>query len=99
MNTILVSTLVLGGAAALFGLILSFAAIKLKVEEDPKLTAIKALMPGANCGACGFPGCNGYAEAFFEGKAGADSCPVGRRGGLAQKLTDIMATNESPATK
>ncbi|MDR2166647.1 MAG: hypothetical protein LBE35_02195 [Clostridiales bacterium] len=91
MNTILISVAVLGGMGILFGLILSFAAIKLKVGEDPRLTALKELMPGANCGACGFPGCNGFAEAFFAGNAPADGCPVGRRRGLGEKLTAVMA--------
>jgi electron transport complex protein RnfB len=92
MNTILISVAVLGSIGIIFGLILSFAAIKLKVSEDPKLAALKALMPGANCGACGYPGCNGFAEAFFEGNAPADGCPVGRRRGLGEQMIEVMAS-------
>ncbi|MCL2855507.1 MAG: hypothetical protein FWE21_07805 [Defluviitaleaceae bacterium] len=91
MNIILISAAVVGSLGLFFGLIISIAGIKLKVGEDPTLTAIKALMPGANCGACGLPGCAAFAEAVFEGKVQADGCPVGRRQNLAQKIADTMA--------
>ena len=91
MNVILISVAVLGGIGLIFGLILSFAGIKLKVGEDPILTAIKELMPGANCGACGLPGCAAFAEAVFEGKAEATACPVGRRANLSEKVAKVMA--------
>jgi len=91
MNTILISMAVLGAIGVSFGLIMSFASIKLKVSEDAKLTAIKAIMPNANCGACGFPGCAAFAEATLEGRAKPDGCLVGRRRGLPQQIEEILA--------
>ena len=47
----------LGAAGLVFGGFLALAAQKFKVEEDPKVAEILEVLPGANCGACGFPGC------------------------------------------
>jgi len=71
----------LGSLAAigvLAAVILYFVAQKFKVIEDPKIDEIEAILPGANCGGCGFAGCRNFAEAIvksnsFEGL----SCPVG----------------------
>jgi RnfABCDGE-type electron transport complex B subunit len=86
----LYSIAVLGGLGFIFGLILSFVSIKLSVEEDPKLVAIKDLLPGVNCGVCGFPGCDAFAVAVFEGKAKTNGCPIGKRSNLTQKLEEIL---------
>ena len=59
------------------GLILAYASKKFHVPTDPKLDEIIAALPGANCGACGFPGCSGCGTAIFEGRAPAGACPVG----------------------
>lgn len=61
----------------LLGAILAFASVKFHVETDPKLEEIIEALPGANCGACGYPGCSGCGKAIFEGKAPVNSCPVG----------------------
>ncbi|MCL6615139.1 MAG: ferredoxin, partial [Firmicutes bacterium] len=64
MHSVLVSLLLLGGLGALFGLLLAFAAKKFAVESDPRIDEIERILPGANCGACGYPGCRGAAEAI-----------------------------------
>lgn len=61
---------------ALFGLVLAFASNRLHVEPDPLAENINELLPGANCGACGYPGCSALAEAIAGGKAGHNSCAV-----------------------
>lgn len=53
----------LAGLGALFGIGLAFAAQKFAVKVDPKVEMVRDVLPGANCGACGFAGCQGYAEA------------------------------------
>lgn len=53
----------LAGLGAIFGLGLAFAAQKFAVKVDPKVEMVRDVLPGANCGACGFAGCQGYAEA------------------------------------
>lgn len=63
--------LVLGG---LFGSGLAFLAKKFAVKTDEREERIKALMPGANCGGCGFAGCASFAEALLRGEASPDGC-------------------------
>ncbi len=60
--------LTLGILGALLGLGLAIAAEVLKVEPDKRVQDIEKLLPGANCGACGYPGCNAFAEAIVEGE-------------------------------
>ncbi len=67
----------LGILGAAFGTLLAFASSKFSVEIDPKVEAIQNALPGANCGACGYPGCAGLAAAIANGKAPVDACPVG----------------------
>lgn len=78
MNTIVVSLITLGVIGALAAVILYFVAKKFYVYEDPRIDEVEAALPGANCGACGYPGCRGFADACVK----ADSldnllCPVG----------------------
>ena len=71
------AVLVLGIAGLVFGGFLAFAARKFKVEVDPKVAQITEILPGANCGGCGYPGCSGFAAAVVEGKAPITACSVG----------------------
>lgn len=73
---------------AVFGVVLAFASKKFAVEEDPRISAIKDILPGANCGACGFPGCAALAVAISQGKAPVDACQPGISS--AWKIAEIM---------
>lgn len=75
--SILPSVLTLTVIAFVFGIILSYARLKLKVERDPLIEKITKALPGANCGACGFPGCAAYATRIVEEKYDINLCPVG----------------------
>ena len=77
MSSLAVSILTMGILGALFAFGLSIARKKFKVEEDPRIDTIEELLPGANCGGCGFPGCRAFAEALVAGEAQPDGCPVG----------------------
>ena len=71
MNVIVVSIIVLGAIGVVSAGVLYYAAQKFKVEEDSRVEEIEAVLPQANCGGCGFPGCHGFAVACvedFEGK-------------------------------
>lgn len=81
-----VVSLALLGAA--FGVVLAFASQKFHVEEDPRVTAIIGILPGANCGACGFPGCAHFAVAVSKGEAPIDACLPGISS--AWKIAEIM---------
>ena len=71
------------------GLILGIAARYLKVESDPLVAEIEAMMPGSQCGQCGFPGCSPAAAAVAAGEAPPTLCPPGGRD-LAQRLADKL---------
>lgn len=66
----------LGGLALVFGAILGFAAVKFKVEGDPIVEQLDALLPQTQCGQCGHPGCRPYAEGIANGEA-INKCPPG----------------------
>ncbi|MDW3150100.1 RnfABCDGE type electron transport complex subunit B, partial [Vibrio sp. 2132-1] len=64
MSTILIAIIALAVLAAIFGAILGFASIRFKVEADPIVDQIDAILPQTQCGQCGYPGCRPYAEAI-----------------------------------
>lgn len=71
------SLVIMATLGAVFGGLLAYAARRFAVPVDERAEAIAATLPGANCGACGYPGCSGLASAIAAGKAPADACPVG----------------------
>ena len=82
MSLILSSVLTLGIIALIAAMILFICAKKFAVDEDPRLGQVAAILPQANCGGCGFPGCSGFAAACFKAateKGSIDGllCPVG----------------------
>ena len=78
MNLILISMGVLGVTALLAACLLYVVSVFFKVEEDPRIDLVTAVLPGANCGGCGFAGCRNFAEACVKAN-GIDglACPVG----------------------
>ncbi len=82
---------VLGGIGFTFGILLALALAKLHVPTDPREEQILKLLPGANCGACGFPGCSGLSAAIVSGKAPVDACP-GSNSETHRKIGEIMGT-------
>ena len=75
-NEIIWPVVALGGLGLLLGLGLAIASKLLAVPVDPKIDTIRALLPGANCGGCGYPGCDGFAKAVVEGTANISQCSV-----------------------
>lgn len=73
---ILTSVAILGGVGLTFGALIALAHRKLKVWEDPRIDAAVDLLPGTNCGACGFAGCRSFAEATITGGAVPAECTV-----------------------
>jgi NADPH-dependent glutamate synthase beta subunit-like oxidoreductase len=76
------SALVLLGLGFGAALILAVASKVLYVKEDPRIARVEDLLPGANCGGCGYPGCAGAAAAIVAGKSGADVCVVSDQEGI-----------------
>jgi len=88
MNIVL-AIAVLGIMGLVFGLLLTFTSKVFAVPSDPKRDAVRETLPGANCGGCGYPGCDGCADAIAAGKAPVNACPVGGQA-VAVKIGEIM---------
>ncbi|MEJ2524265.1 MAG: RnfABCDGE type electron transport complex subunit B [Desulfuromonadales bacterium] len=82
------------GLVAAFAL--GLAAKKFAVEVDPRELAALEVLPGANCGACGYPGCAGFAKAVIEGKAELNQCPPGGAE-VVLKLSRILGVEATAA--
>ena len=92
MLTAIVSIALLGG---LFGLGLGWVAQKFRVESDPVVDQIDAILPQTQCGQCNYPGCRPYAEAIAAGEAPINQCPPGGEDGIRQ-LADLLGVEEIP---
>lgn len=93
-NPILAALLALGSLALIFGGILGFAAVKFKVEGDPIVEQIDALLPQTQCGQCGHPGCRPYAEGIANGEE-INKCPPGGQATI-NALADLLGV-EAPS--
>ncbi len=81
--------------AAVFGLVLGFAAVRFRVERDPVVNKIDALLPQRQCGQCGYPGCRPYAEAIARGEADINQCPPGGQAGV-NALAELLGRDPKP---
>lgn len=77
ISAIWIPIVVCGVIALVLGLVIVLTARFFAVPVDNRLEEIKAILPGANCGACGFTGCEGYAKSLAEGNPDVARCPVG----------------------
>ena len=97
--TAIISTIVVVGLVGLVvGFLLVTASDKFKVDVDEKVAAVREILPGNNCGACGFPGCDGMAAAIVSGKAPVNGCPVGGAP-VAEKIGKIMGVEAGETVK
>ncbi|OUN07235.1 ferredoxin [Flavonifractor sp. An92] len=96
--TVIYALLVLGVLGGVFGLILAFASKAFAVEKDPREEAIAEVLPGANCGGCGYPGCAGYAAAVAAGKAATNCCAAGGDA-VTAKISEIMGVKAEAGVK
>ncbi|MDD3107162.1 MAG: (Fe-S)-binding protein [Bacilli bacterium] len=71
--------IVLAGLGGFFGVLLAVLSKVFAVEVDERFTKVLEMLPGYNCGACGFPGCQGLAEQIVAGKADAIKCKPGKQ--------------------
>lgn len=78
--TILWAFIILLVLGVIFGLGLGIASVVFKVKEDKRVEDVAKMLPNYNCGACGYPGCHGFAEAIVNKKAQKLSqCKVGKK--------------------
>lgn len=86
---VIISTSTMAGLGFLFAGLLGFAHTKLKVEEDPEVTEIEEILPGLDCGACGYPGCHQLAKNVVSGDAPPDSCVPGGEE-VAEEIAEVL---------
>ena len=79
----------LTGLGVSLGFLLGVAARYLKVESDPIVEEIEAMMPGSQCGQCGYAGCGQAASAVVSGEAAVTLCPPGGRA-LAEEMANKL---------
>jgi electron transport complex protein RnfB len=85
----LIAILTLTILAIVFGLVLGFSAIYFKIEGDPIVEKIDAILPQTQCGQCTYPGCRPYAEAIANGEAPINQCPPGGEQ-VIHSLADLL---------
>lgn len=90
MNTILISVLIVSIVGLIAGLGLAIASIVMAVPIDEKAAAVEEVLPGANCGACGFSGCAGYAKALSEGKTTETNRCAPGGSDVAKQIAELM---------
>jgi electron transport complex protein RnfB len=93
-TAIIFAIIAIGALALIFGLVLGYASIRFKVEGDPLVEQIDAVLPQTQCGQCGYPGCKPYAEAIAEGDD-INKCPPGGEATI-KKLADLMGVEPKP---
>ena len=99
MNLIVIAIAVVGAVGLIAACILSYASKLFFVPVDEKFVKLRAEMPGANCGGCGFAGCDDYANALVADEdLSCSKCPVGGAD-LAEKLSEIMGKSADAGEK
>ncbi len=97
MTAIFIAIAVIAVLAAVFGLLLGAAAVKFKVEGDPIVDQIDALLPQTQCGQCGYPGCRPYAEALADGDE-INKCAPGGDATIKQ-LAELLGREVKPLSE
>ena len=92
------ATAVVGGMGIAIGLLLGLAGRVFQVETDEREELVLELLPGINCGACGYPGCDGCAAAITSGDASANACTVASSD-THVKIADLMGTKVETTVK
>ena len=92
------AVLVMALGALVLGVALGYASIRFKVQGDPLVEKIDAILPQTQCGQCGFPGCKPYAQAIAKGGAEINQCPPGGEEGI-RKLADLLGKEFKPLSE
>ncbi len=98
MNVIIFTAIVALVVAFILGLLLGLFKKIFAVDVDEKVQQVRDVLPGANCGGCGYPGCDGFAAAVCQGQAPANGCSAGG-GQVAKEIGQILGQEVSVETK
>jgi len=97
-NDIIIAVAILTGLGLLFAVILAVAYKKLKVYEDPRIDVVDSMLPKANCGACGAPGCHAFAEMVVAGEINPGKCTVSSPAAI-ERIARFMGVDASHEEK
>lgn len=95
---ILIPILIVLAIGLIAGLGLSIASIVMAVPTDERIAKVRECLPGANCGACGYSGCDGYAEAIAKGECALNLCAPGAQA-TAEAIGEVMGVAVEVAEK
>ena len=95
---IISAVLIVAGVGLIIGIILAIASAVMAVPKDEKVEALTEALPGANCGACGYSGCEGYAKALANGEAKVGACSPGGEE-CANALAAILGVEAGPVER
>ncbi len=98
ITNVLYAVAVLGALGLVFGGVLGIASRVFAVKKDDRMEPLLEVLPGANCGGCGYAGCSTYAQALIDGKAQPGECPVGGDE-VAAKVAEIMGVELKKNTR
>lgn len=91
----LTALLLMVGLGLILGATLGYSSLKFKVDGDPLVARIDAILPQTQCGQCGYPGCKPYATAIANGEADINQCPPGGDAGV-RALADLLGREYKP---
>jgi RnfABCDGE-type electron transport complex B subunit len=98
ITAIILAGVVVGAVGIVIAILLGIASEKFKVPVDEKAVAVREVLPGNNCGGCGYAGCDGLAAAIAAGEAPVNACPVGGAA-AADQISEIMGVAAGDSTK
>lgn len=93
-----IATILVSAVGIVIGIFLGIAAKKLEVPVDEKEEEVRSLLPGNNCGACGFAGCDSLAQAIARGEAPTNACPVANNEARAE-IAKVMGGDATDTEK
>lgn len=95
---VIIATVTIGLIGLLIGIGLVYTGKKFHVEVDERIPEVRECLPGNNCGACGFAGCDAVAEAIVKGEVPVNACPINSAENL-EKIGEIMGASAEAAEK
>lgn len=98
MTIIIVAVLVATGLGALLALVIGATARAFAIEADPKIETVTGMLPGVNCGGCGYAGCADFAKAVVEGRTSPSQCPVSTETNLT-RIAEYLGITAQPKEK